>query len=32
MTEETVRDIKKRQEMQDALFREVEEILGYEDE
>jgi hypothetical protein len=28
MTEETARDIKERQEMREALFREVQEILA----
>lgn len=32
MTEETARDIRERQEIQEALFREVEEILERGDE
>jgi hypothetical protein len=32
MVEETARDIQAKQEMREALFKEVEKILGYEDE
>jgi hypothetical protein len=32
MTEETAKDIQAKQEMQEALFKEIEEILGHEDE
>ena len=32
IAEETARDIKEQQEMREALFREVEEILGHGDE
>jgi len=32
MAEETARDIEAKQEMQEALFKEVEEMLGHEGE